>query len=51
MYSFNLRRKNFRNPYKFGLFKLKNINSSNISLKNPIISRINNFYQCGCGRK
>ena len=53
MYSFNLRKKNFRNPIKLGLFKIKNnINSSN-PLNTPIISRIyKQHYQCGgCGRK
>jgi hypothetical protein len=52
MYSFNLVKKNLKNPIKFRLFKLKNINSINTSLKSSIISRIyKNNYQCGCGRK
>jgi hypothetical protein len=56
MYSFRLnRRNNIRNPkqIKFGLSKPKNINSSNTSLKSPIISRIHQTnYSCGgCGRK
>ena len=56
MYSFRLnRRNNIRNPkqIKFGLFKPKNINSRNTSLKSPIISRIHQTnYSCGgCGRK
>jgi hypothetical protein len=54
MYTFNLRRKNIRNPkqIKFGLSKLNNVNSSNTSLKSPIISRIHQTnYSCGCGKK
>ena len=56
MYSFRLnKRSNIKNlkGIKFGLFKPNNINSSNTSLKSPIVSRIyQQNYSCGgCGRK
>ena len=56
MYSFRFnKRNNIKNPnqIKFGLFKPNNINSSNTSLKSPIVSRIyQKNYSCGgCGRK
>ena len=56
MYSFRLnKRNNIRNPkqIKFRLSNPNNINSSNTSLKSPIISRIHQTnYSCGgCGRK
>jgi hypothetical protein len=56
MYSFRFnKRSNINNPkqIKFGLFKPNNINSSNTSLKSPIVSRISQQnYSCGgCGRK